>query len=105
MKTDWKPDENKNCEKCKNWEPMTCYEAGPWGPRECDGLYCTTLFNYWINSEESDNPALYILSSYISDLHMRFLDGGYCDSEYEDTKLSLIVIANICPLYEQKNEE
>jgi hypothetical protein len=97
---DWKPDKNKNCEKCEHYEPLIISESSVLGPSEASGDCCPFgcidgfTGNYHETNEYLD--LFYRIIEFVEDIRQNhFADG-------ENAETESIVLANICPLYHEE---
>nr|WP_302578311.1 hypothetical protein [Methanobrevibacter arboriphilus] len=91
---DWKLDKNKNCKKCTQWEKGGVSEADMVSPAEGYGNICSCA------DCSSDDEYLHILFRAITtleDIRQDNFSSGY----YENEPVC-VLLANICPLYEEK---
>ncbi|MBF4468843.1 MAG: hypothetical protein ISP01_05495 [Methanobrevibacter arboriphilus] len=92
--SDWKPDKNKICCKCENWEKGGVTKSTPYEPGgEGYGNNCM----FWdMDSEDEYLFHLFSLIKYVEECRMEYQSDGEYYNELD------IVFANICPLYKEE---
>lgn len=113
MNVDWKPDKNKNCEKCIEWDNGIYTDE--YGGKQSDTPHCTFALSEILHKRDNslknrEFDFKYQLGSIINNLLEHERDEGCCfendegkwefDKNFWDSYH--VFLANICPLYKEE---
>ncbi|BBL62381.1 hypothetical protein [Methanobrevibacter arboriphilus] len=99
---DWKPDKNKNCEKCKHYHKLYSYGSTRDEPEDCGGNDCSPM-GYELDEDVSDN--LHRIIELINEFRGLGMSEEFPFENGDEISNYNMVLANICPLYSHEKED